>query len=111
MTNPNGTSTRGQSVAVKAVLVIAAITAVLYLTNPTHLRHVARLFPGRPAPLDLIDTSQLSPVDRALVEKNHPATSSTVYHDYRLFSTTTVADGDGLLSVGFARIVVDLRSN
>ena len=78
---------------------------VLSRTNPTHIRHVARLHPG-PIPLDLLP----EPPESEFLRRNHPPTSNTTFQDWGLFSLTRSENTGTLSTVGALGMVFDVRS-
>lgn len=102
-------STPRSIVLLRVVGCAAAILLLAWYTNPSHLRHVAKLMPG-PAPADLIDWSKVDPAARAIAERNHPPTSNTRYHDGVLFSTTTNTVTGARDSFGILGFVIDVRT-
>jgi len=89
---------------------LLVVAGVSYFTNPNHYRHQKELDPG-PLPLDMMDTSALpDEASRRMAEATHPPATPFTYHDYRLVSTTTDKASGRLTSVGFFRLVFDLRS-
>jgi hypothetical protein len=98
-------SLRNPRVPASIVLGVIVVAAALYASRPTHIRHVATLFPG-PAPLDLIDASEVP----EFVRRNHPPTSNTTFHDGWLFSTVRSTVTGKLSSIGLLGTVFDVRS-
>ena len=86
-------------------LILLVGSIVLFRTNPTHIRHVARISPG-PIPLDLLPV----PPDSEFIRRNHPPTSNTTYRDWRLFSLTRSTKTGTLSTVGALGMVFDVRS-
>jgi hypothetical protein len=78
----------------------------LVRTNPTHVRHAARLFPG-PVPLDLLP----EPPQSEVIRRNHPPTSNTAYHDLGICSLTRSKSTGALSTVGVLGMVFDLRTD
>jgi hypothetical protein len=90
--------------AVGLFAIVAAV--VLVRTRPTHVEHVARLYPG-PVPLDLVGNPELP----EFVRRNHPPTSNTTFCDGRLFSTTRSSVTGELSTIGVLGMVFDVRSD
>ncbi len=87
----------------------AALLFAAWLTNPTHIQHVAKLLPG-PVPADLVDWSKVDSAARRVTERNHPPTSHTRYHHGLFFSTTTNTLTGARDSFGMLGFVIDLRT-
>ena len=100
--------------AFKIVAGFVLVAAVACWTNPPHYRHVTALYGSTAAS----KRWELNADSRdATAAQNRPyqlpldtPAPETRYHDYYLVSTTAAADGGGVLSIGFFRLVIDLRS-
>lgn len=93
-----------------AGVVFSAFGVLLWKTNPPHLKHHSRIWPG-PAPLELMDLSGLKQADFDFIQARHPALARTTWQDFVFFSVSSNRIDGSRSSFGAMGFVFDLRSD